>query len=445
MPGNEIHTRTESAAPGGVLETARKEIPSRRLLENIAALSAVQFLNYAAPLLTIPYLVRVLGPSQFGLLAFAQGVVLYFSVITDYGFDFSATRAIAANRHRSDTVRQITWSVLLAKLSLMAACAITLALLVALVPKLNQTPYIFAASFLYVVGTAVFPIWLFQGLEELRLAAVATGLARLFTIPAIFLFVHVPSDCTKAAVIQSSVELVAALIALPMIWSYKEVRWRRPTLADISGAFKMGWPLFVGGSALYLATSSTIVILGFSVSKVELGYYSGADKLIKAAVSLLGPANQALYPRIAAMRAKSESSALGMIRQSLVICGLVSMFVSAMLFWLARPICLLILGPSFLPSVRVLQYLAPIPFLFGLLNVLGTQTMLVFEMDEAMSRIFLVGGLLGIPLTALFSLRFGSSGAATASVVIAASMVLAMLVCLHLRGLLIWRATRRPA
>jgi PST family polysaccharide transporter len=57
---------------------------NRRLAENIAALSVVQFLNYVAPLITIPYLVRILHPAQFGLLSFSQGIVLCFSVITDW-------------------------------------------------------------------------------------------------------------------------------------------------------------------------------------------------------------------------------------------------------------------------------------------------------------------------------------------------------------------------
>ncbi len=128
-----------------------------------------------APLVTIPYLVRVLGPSQFGLLAFAQGIVLYFSVITDYGFDFSASRAIAVNRQTVGAVRRIAWSIWSAKLLLMTGCGIALALVVFFTPKLSQTPQLYAVSFLYVVGTAVFPIWLFQGLEELRLAAAAMG------------------------------------------------------------------------------------------------------------------------------------------------------------------------------------------------------------------------------------------------------------------------------
>src|SRR5947209_18441532 len=104
--------------------------PRRRLQENIAALTVLQLLGYVAPLLTVPYLVRVLKPSHFGLLSFAQGIVLYFDLLTDYGFNFSATRAVAAHRHDSQSISRIFWSTLSAKVLLMFGSAAALCLIV---------------------------------------------------------------------------------------------------------------------------------------------------------------------------------------------------------------------------------------------------------------------------------------------------------------------------
>jgi PST family polysaccharide transporter len=80
-----------------------------RLWENIASLSTLQALNYAVPLATVPYLVRVLGFAQFGLLSFAQALIIYFDLIADYGFNLSATRAVAAHRHEPDFLARIFW------------------------------------------------------------------------------------------------------------------------------------------------------------------------------------------------------------------------------------------------------------------------------------------------------------------------------------------------
>jgi polysaccharide transporter, PST family len=413
--------------------------PRKRLRENIAALTALQFLNYAVPLVTVPYLVRVLNPAQFGLLSFAQGFVLYFSVVTDYGFDFSATRAIAAQRNESVAVSRIFWSTLSAKAILMLGSAVGLTLLVVFTPKLNETPSLFAATFLYVIGTALFPVWLFQGLEQMKLAALVFGIARLLTVPALFLLVRDPQDYVKAAAIQASVEVTATLLAGPIVWKHLKVCWYRPSLADIVETFREGWPLFLSGSALYLCTSSTPVILGFVSDKTQVGYFSAADKLLKAATALLTPVSQALYPHITAMKVESTFSALQLIRKSFISIGLLSFGASVLMFFFAGPLCSLILGSEFADSAHVLQWLSPLPLLFGLMSVLGTQTMLVFQMDVMISRIMLWGAAAGIPLTLATSALFGAEGAAMASVVIAIAMVIAMMLMLRSRGFMVWK------
>ena len=148
----------------------QRVISPRRLLADIAALSVVQGLNYALPLITIPYLVRVLQPGRFGVVSFAQGVVLFFAFLTDFGFDYTASRAIAASRRDSAFISRIYWSTLFSKLILLCASGAALCLVVAYTPPLQQESRLFAATFLYVVGTALFPMWLFQGLEKLKLA-----------------------------------------------------------------------------------------------------------------------------------------------------------------------------------------------------------------------------------------------------------------------------------
>ena len=72
----------------------------KKLASNIASLFTVQAANYLIPLLTLPYLVRILGPREFGLIAFAQAFSQYFVILTDYGFNLSATREVAI--HRAD-------------------------------------------------------------------------------------------------------------------------------------------------------------------------------------------------------------------------------------------------------------------------------------------------------------------------------------------------------
>ncbi|HZS53363.1 MAG TPA: oligosaccharide flippase family protein, partial [Bryobacteraceae bacterium] len=212
---------------------------SRRLLiENITSLAALQALNYAAPLITLPYLVRVLQPAHFGLVSFAQGVVLYFDFFTDFGFNFSQTRAIAACRHERESVSRIFWSTIYAKSLLMCISAVALTLLVVFTPKMRETPLLYAVNFMYVIGTTFFPVWLFQGLEKMKLGAILFGIARLLTIPALFLFVRQPHDYIIAGAIQASVEVVASIFAWPFMLKRFHLSWYPPSLGEIVATLK---------------------------------------------------------------------------------------------------------------------------------------------------------------------------------------------------------------
>jgi PST family polysaccharide transporter len=413
---------------------------SRQLLiENITSLAVLQGLNYAAPLITLPYLVRVLQPSHFGLLSFVQGIVLYFDFFTDFGFNFSQTRAIAACRQAPESVSRIFWSTIYAKALLMCVSGAALTLLVAFTPKLRETPSLFAVNFLYVIGTTFFPIWLFQGLERIKLAAALFGVARLLTIPALFLFVRHPQDYVIAGAIQASVEVTASILAWPFILRQMGLRWHPPSAPEIRDTLKKAWPLFLSVSALQISASSTIVILGFVAGKIEVGYFSAADKLIKASIAALNPLGQALYPHITAAKLRSPASALHLIRKTLFVVGIMSISVSIVTALWARPVCHLILGTSFEHSVIVLQCLSPLPLLFGLTSVFGTQTMLVFEMDALFSKIMLLSAVVALPVTLALSISFGAVGAAAASVTTAAFMVAAMLFALHVKGMRVWQ------
>jgi PST family polysaccharide transporter len=415
-----------------------------QLRRNIFALSVLQIINYAVPLISVPYLVRVLHPAGFGLLSFAQAIILLFDIVTDYGFNLSTTRTVAGCRGNREMLSRTFWVTLSAKLIVMTGSAIILGTIIILTRQSRDTALLYWATFLNVIGTALFPVWLFQGLEEMKFTVRAQALARVLTIPAIFLLIRKPSDYVIAGAIQGSVLIWATVFVLPATCKRIRVRPYVPSIAELVSVFRNGWHLFLTNIAGFAYSSTTVVILGLVAGKTQVGYYSAAEKLIRAASALLGPFTQALYPHLAALRVQSRESALRLIRRSLSWVTLIGFAASLATLCLAGPIGRLVFGAAFAPSINVVRCLSPLPFLYGLNSVFGNLTLIVFEIDSSMSRILSRCAGINALLTCGLSILWGAVGAAAATVVTTVVMTTSMAFAAKRNQLTFWKTSPKP-
>ncbi|MCX4149871.1 MULTISPECIES: flippase [Paraburkholderia] len=376
------------------------------------ALSVLQVANMVLPLATLPYLFRVLGPNHFGAYVFAQAVVTYLVLLADYGFNWSATGEIARVQNDRDAVSRIFWKTQVAK-TLVACVGLALLVLgVLLVPKFIEIRPIIFATFPLVIGTVLFPQWLFQGLERMSFVTISTLSARLLVIPATYLLVHSPDDTWRAALIASMSTVVAGLISLTLIARMRLISFWLPGVSDVIGAFRDGWHVFMATAAISLYTTTNSVLLGFLAGNVTLGYFGAADKIRNVAQSLIAPLSNAMYPRVNALFAEDTVKAYALVRKALYAMSTIMFAVSVMLWALAPWIVRIGMGPQYAPVVDVLRWMAFVPWMVALNNVLGLQMMLPLGMKKKFSEILLGSGVFNIALLVPLSIRFGAQGAA---------------------------------
>ncbi|MFV9510452.1 flippase [Tepidibacillus sp. LV47] len=371
----------------------------KRLVSNIFSLSILQGLNYILPLITFPYLVRVLGVEYFGLLSFATATIAYFQIITDYGFNLTATREVSINRDNKAKLTEIFSSVMTIKVLLMVLSIILLSILVFSFDKFAKDWLVYYLTFGMVIGQVLFPVWFFQGMERMKYITYLNILAKTIFTVAIFVLVREKSNYYFVPLLNSLGFIIVGIWSLVIVKKTFGISYEIQSLEMIKHHLKEGWYVFVSNIAISLYTISTSFILGLFTNNTVVGYYAAGEKIIKAVQGLYSPITQAIYPYISKKVHQSKIEGLILIRKITIILGLIMFTISLLIFMFAEPIVIILLGNEYYHSSIVVKILSFLPFIIYLSNIFGIQTMLNFGRKTAFSRILITGSILNIILS----------------------------------------------
>ena len=405
--------------------------------KNALSLYSIQFANYFLPLITVPYLVRVLGAESFGTLSFGQGLIAYFSAIVSYGFDWSATRKISVERNNVDVVSRLAANIWGAKLLICISSLASLLLLIQLVPRVRAVSALMIVLFGGVLGSVLFPTWLFQGLEKMGPISFINLSVRTAVLIGMFILVHSPQDFLVYAALSSGGAIIAGIAGITVAFHSMQLRLIWPTWGGIWESLREGWILFLSNSAIVLYTSGNAFILGLMANYTVVGYYTAGEKIVRAIVNLLGPLSQSLFPRFSRLAEESKSQALRWGRKLLFAMGGIGLLLSVITFVGANPIVRVVLGANYKLSISVVRILSPLPFLLAVSIVLGLQLMIPFGRERAILIVVLGAGCLNVALATALAPIWKADGMAVS--VLLAELFIAMSYFAYL-----WKAKLNP-
>lgn len=291
---------------------------------NFLSLSVLQAVAVATPLITMPWVVQVVGMEKFGILAMALALISYFELITDYGFDLSATRQISMHREDSAGLQVIFSAVTLVKGILCLGGLIVLIVLTTTVPVFREFGWIYLLTYGRVIGKWLFPVWFYQGLEQMRFITLFNAASRILFTGLIFLLVRTPEDYYIVPALQSLGALIPGLFAQLHVRRKFGIELGWPGTSRLTEALTNGFHIFLSRVYVNLYNSFNILLLGFMSGYAAVGQYSLAAKVIEAAWMVFIPANNALFPYLA--RLWKESTArfnqlVGKLRTGFTVAG----------------------------------------------------------------------------------------------------------------------------
>ncbi|MBK7106119.1 MAG: flippase [Ignavibacteriae bacterium] len=391
---------------------------NKTLLRNFSSLTALQISQYLFPLVTFPYLVRVLGPDGYGLVSFANAFIGYFTVLTDYGFHLSATKDISINRKNNpQKIEEIYSSVLGVKILLFLLSILIIVPILLFIPKFNDNAMIYFISFLAVFGTTLFPIWFFQGIEEMGYISSISILVKVFWVISIFLLVNSKDDIIILVSLNAISSILTGLIGLWIARIKFNLKLFIPTVEQIKYQLEDSWHYFLSNVSISLYTISNIFILGIFTNDTTVGYFSAADKIRYAIQNVTSTAGRTIFPHLSSEFLRSLEAGFSFIRKYVISMGSFVFLLSILLFLFSEQIVLLVLGEEYFKSVIVLKILSVLPFIIFASNVAGIQTMINLGFKKEFANIIIIAGILNIVLSLIIVPIYFEFGSAVAVVI----------------------------
>lgn len=390
---------------------------NKTLMSNFLYLTLMQVAGFIFPLLTLPYLAKVIGIDGFGRIAFASAVIMWLQTVSDWGFNYTATRNIARNRDDKQMVSKIFSSVFWARCVLMIFSLILLILLFFVISELRKNAIVILVTFLMIPGNIMFSEWFFQGIEKMKYITFLNLLAKSFFTICIFLFVKDKDDYILQPLFVSLGFISSGFIALYIILFRWKIQLTRPVWTDIVKAIKDSTNVFVNNLMPNMYNSMTTILLGFFYNTAMVGIYSSGKKFVSVSNTMLSIISRTFFPYLSRKENKhSVYAKISMYVTSIVV---------AVLFVLAPFIIYLFYTEDFSDSIKVLR-ITSISLLFVTLNdVYGTNFLLIHNCDKLLKNIVVVASIAGFLMSFPFIYYWGYIGASLTYLL--TSMLLGML------------------
>lgn len=402
----------------------------KAVLNNFAFLSALQAITYLLPILLLPYLFRVLGPDKFGLLAFAQAFTQYFIILTDYGFNISATKEISVRHQEPAHINKTFHAVMTIKMLLLVISAAILAAVVLWVPRFHSDWPVYVLSFGTVAGSALFPHWFFQGIEKMKPIADLNIFGGVLSAILIFTLVRGPEDYLLVPLIQSAVILTTGLWGQYLVLQILKVPFRFPSFIDLKKELIAGWHVFISIVAINAYTTTRIFAVGLFTNNTLTGLYSAGEKIAGLFQTFpLVPFSQALFPRLSKVFHKSKTRAFDFMERIQRITVTVSLICLPLGFIFAPAIVRILCGDYFTEAIWTLRLIL-ISILCVGSNAFRVQFLLIAGRPDLYAKIHILAAGFGLPLLLGMTITYSYLGAAISTIAIELGIFLLTLIAI---------------
>lgn len=363
---------------------------------------ALQIFNTVIPLLTLPYITRILGEAGYGVFSFALNLIGYLQVFIEYGFPLSATREVVLCNGDKSKLSHVFSSVLYARLCLLLTSLLILVGVVFLFGENQLQKLCMVILSICLLGTCLQQDWMFQGMQKMKYISVINILGRVVSVILIFCLVKQSDDLLLYCLLYSVPLLFGGVVGTVFAKKAFALSFVRLSFKQIMEALKKGFFVFTTSLSAKIFGAIGITFLGFFSTDATVGIYSAIQKIPQTIMLAWSPISQVLYPISSQRMQQSFPEGRKFVKKMHLLFILPFLLLSLGIAVFSKPLVGLAFGPEYAAKAFWV-----IPLLVWMLlginnNFLGVQTLLASGRDKEYSACFQFGVICTIVLNFVF-------------------------------------------
>lgn len=387
--------------------------------------------SFIFPLITFPYVSRVLGPTGTGKVNFATSLITYFSMFAQLGIPTYGIRVCAQVRDDHEELTRTAQELLIINLVMTALSYIAFIIALFTVPKLASDKMLYVITSATILLTTIGMEWLYKALEQYTYITVRSIIFKFIGLIAMFMLVHTKSDY----VIYGGITVFAASASfiLNLLNAHKYIGLKPVGHYNFKKHLKPVAIFFAMSCATTIYTNLDSVMLGFMATNADVGYYGAAVKIKNILVSIVTSLGTVLLPRASYyIETQQITEFKNLSKKALNFVFLIAcpMMIYFMLF--AKQGIFFLSGDAFAKAVVPMQIIMPTLLLIGITNILGIQILVPLGYEKAVLISEIVGAVIDLIVNALLIPNYQSSGAAIGTLL--AEFAVMVVQCIALRN-----------
>ncbi len=374
-----------------------------------------QIIILITPIITTPYVSKVLGAENIGIYSYTLSVVEYFILFGSLGIALYGQREIAYQQDNKEEYSKTFWEIIILRFGTMLLSTIIYYLL--FIYKNNDYYLYYKILILEIVGNSIEIGWLFQGLEDFKRTITRNLIVKLISVISIFIFVKSKNDLSKYFLIY----VLSILIGNASLWLYLPKILTKVKISDLN-IFKHIKPtisLFIPQIAVQVYTIFDKTMLGMLTSDmIQVGIYEQSSKIVKLTLTIVTSMGTVVIPRIATLYSNNNKIEIQKrLNKSFHFVWLLGIPLTLGIIGIANNMVPWFLGDEFMGAIPVLQIGALLIMAIGFNNVTGMQYLIPIGKQNHFTFSVIIGAIINFVGNYFFIRKCGAIGAMFFSVV----------------------------